>query len=467
MPDRDRAVDVEAADAALERKVSGSTSRSRSTAAGSPTSPGDPRHAAPARLRRLPPDRGRDRCRGRCPLCGERSERVRRPGHRLPARRRAVGEAAGAAPRRRPSTSQSADRGDTEIFEEVGEAGRGTDPAEVVIAVGPAFGDAIRETINGLDHGDVLAAVVDGVSRRGRTPRDQGATGRRRRVHRPRRRPLSGSGVALGLQSKGTAVIHRADLQPLDNLELFGMSPLYSLESYRAMGRNAAGYALGPAWSGADRPRQLRAGEGDRAHHPATCDRGPCCRARSCARRAGARTPRRRAVGSRPCDAFFCQLLRSSVPWCSSRAVGEATAEQRQQRIGDLGGRLGRRILQRRKLVDDDPDAAARASSLGRTSRQRGAGGDRPRRTTSPSRSTASARPILRTGAPRRRRAKDLTTKLQGRVARISARRARTTRTSRPRSRRRSSATRSPRASRISRRPRRSSRATTPSWARR
>ena len=56
---------------------------------------------------------------------------------------------------------------------------------------------------------------------------------------------LSGSGVAIGLQSKGTAVIQRADLQPLDNLELFGMSPLYSLESYRAMGRNAAGYALG------------------------------------------------------------------------------------------------------------------------------------------------------------------------------------------------------------------------------
>ena len=55
----------------------------------------------------------------------------------------------------------------------------------------------------------------------------------------------SGSGVAIGLQSKGTAVIHRADLQPLDNLELFGMSPLYTLDSYRAMGRNAAGYALG------------------------------------------------------------------------------------------------------------------------------------------------------------------------------------------------------------------------------
>jgi propanediol dehydratase medium subunit len=40
-------------------------------------------------------------------------------------------------------------------------------------------------------------------------------------------------------------VIHRADLQPLDNLELFGMSPLYTLDSYRAIGRSAAAYALG------------------------------------------------------------------------------------------------------------------------------------------------------------------------------------------------------------------------------
>ncbi len=123
---------------------------------------------------------------------------------------------------------------------------RGDDPKEVVIAVGPAFAAAIRETINGLDHGDVLAALVDGVAEGGAVPR----------IVRVRRTAdvafiahdgarLSGSGIALGIQSKGTAVIHRSDLQPLDNLELFGMSPLYSLESYRAMGRNAAGYALG------------------------------------------------------------------------------------------------------------------------------------------------------------------------------------------------------------------------------
>jgi propanediol dehydratase large subunit len=129
---------------------------------------------------------------------------------------------------------------------ERGEARAGADPAEVVVAVGPAFGEAIRRTIAGLDHGDVVRAICEGVREGGAVPR----LVRVRRVadvafigHDGAR--LSGSGVALGLQSKGTAVIHRADLEPLDNLELFGMSPLYTLESYRAMGRNAAGYALG------------------------------------------------------------------------------------------------------------------------------------------------------------------------------------------------------------------------------
>jgi propanediol dehydratase large subunit len=132
------------------------------------------------------------------------------------------------------------------VVEEIGPATAGEDPAEVIVAVGPAFAETIRETINGLDHDDVLRAVLDGVREGGGSPR----LVRVRRVadvafiaHDGAQ--LSGSGVALGLQSKGTAVIHRADLQPLDNLELFGMSPLYSEESYRAMGRNAAGYALG------------------------------------------------------------------------------------------------------------------------------------------------------------------------------------------------------------------------------
>ncbi|MDH5333201.1 MAG: propanediol/glycerol family dehydratase large subunit, partial [Thermoleophilia bacterium] len=142
--------------------------------------------------------------------------------------------------RRTPRDDQS------QGVQEVGVAGHGGDAGEVVVAVGPAFSAEIGETINGLPHTEVLRAVCDGISEAGGTPR----------LIRVRRSAdvafiahdgarLSGSGIALGLQSKGTAVIHRADLQPLDNLELFGMSPLYSLESYRAMGRNAAGYALG------------------------------------------------------------------------------------------------------------------------------------------------------------------------------------------------------------------------------
>jgi propanediol dehydratase large subunit len=135
---------------------------------------------------------------------------------------------------------------DEPLVIEQAEAAKGDDPTEVVVAVGPAFAGAIRRTINDLSHQDVLQAICNGI-------RDGGAVPRLVRVRRVADvafiahdgARLSGSRVALGLQSKGTAVIHRADLEPLDNLELFGMSPLYTLESYRAMGRNAAGYALG------------------------------------------------------------------------------------------------------------------------------------------------------------------------------------------------------------------------------
>ena len=122
----------------------------------------------------------------------------------------------------------------------------GNRPNDVVIALGPAFADGLQATIGGLTHRDVLHALVEGV-------RESGAEPRLVRVRRASDvafighdgAALSGSGVAIGVQSKGTTVIHRADLQPLDNLELFGMAPSLTLDSYRAIGRNAAGYALG------------------------------------------------------------------------------------------------------------------------------------------------------------------------------------------------------------------------------
>jgi propanediol dehydratase large subunit len=141
----------------------------------------------------------------------------------------------------------AADGGASQI-EELSVASLGDRPDEVVIAVGPAFAGALTETINGLRHGDVLAELTAGVREEGGQPR----------IVRIKRSSdvafighdgakLSGSGIAVGLQSKGTALIHRADLEPLDNLELFGMAPSLTLESYRQIGRNAAGYALGHA----------------------------------------------------------------------------------------------------------------------------------------------------------------------------------------------------------------------------
>jgi propanediol dehydratase large subunit len=143
---------------------------------------------------------------------------------------------------------ESPENGRPRVVDETHVATIGDRLDEVVIAVGPAFGDVLHETINGLLHADVLRAVVDGV-------RESGAEPRLVRIRRSSDvafighdgARLSGSGIAVGLQSKGTAVIHRADLQPLDNLELFGMSPLYTVESYRAIGHNAAAYALGLA----------------------------------------------------------------------------------------------------------------------------------------------------------------------------------------------------------------------------
>ncbi len=56
---------------------------------------------------------------------------------------------------------------------------------------------------------------------------------------------LAGSGIGIGLQAKGTALIHRRDLAPLMNLELFSVAPLVTRDMYRAMGINAGRHAKG------------------------------------------------------------------------------------------------------------------------------------------------------------------------------------------------------------------------------
>jgi len=131
-------------------------------------------------------------------------------------------------------------------LEEIGDAAASDNPREIVIAVGPAFGGALQATLLGLPHARVLEALIRGIEEEGLAARvvkirhtsDCGFIG-----HAGAR--LSGSGVAIGIQSKGTTVIHRRDLEPLDNLELFPQAPNLTLDSYRVIGRNAAKYAKG------------------------------------------------------------------------------------------------------------------------------------------------------------------------------------------------------------------------------
>jgi propanediol dehydratase large subunit len=128
---------------------------------------------------------------------------------------------------------------------ELGPAGA-RDEREVIVAVGPAFGTALTRTINGLEHEEVLAAILTGIA-------SQGLVGRVVKVYRTSDcaaigqigADLSGSGIAIGLQSRGTTVIHKRGLARLNNLELFPQSPSLTLETYRAIGANAARYALG------------------------------------------------------------------------------------------------------------------------------------------------------------------------------------------------------------------------------
>ncbi|KIV50994.1 hypothetical protein AM501_17525 [Aneurinibacillus migulanus] len=125
-------------------------------------------------------------------------------------------------------------------------AKKGYDLHEVVVAVGPAFGGGINKTIVHVDHASVLREVLAGIEEQGvkaRVIRSRSTADLAFMGHQAAR--LSGSGIGIGIQSRGTTVIHQRDLDPLSNLELFPQSPLITLETYRAIGRNAAMYALG------------------------------------------------------------------------------------------------------------------------------------------------------------------------------------------------------------------------------
>lgn len=129
---------------------------------------------------------------------------------------------------------------------EVGEAKVGTKADEVVIGLAPAFLKFQNKTIAGVSHSDVLREIIAGVE-------EEGLTARVVRIIRTSdvsfvsndAAKFSGSGIGIGVQSKGTTVIHQKDLLPLNNLELFSQAPLLTLEIFRLIGKNAAKYAKG------------------------------------------------------------------------------------------------------------------------------------------------------------------------------------------------------------------------------
>lgn len=117
---------------------------------------------------------------------------------------------------------------------------------EVVIAVAPAFAEAMTENLLGVSHKEILRQVVAGIE-------EEGLHARIIKVYRTadvsfvgaEADKLSGSGISIGIQSKGTTIIHQKDLEPLSNLELFPQAPTITLDTYRAIGKNAAKYAKG------------------------------------------------------------------------------------------------------------------------------------------------------------------------------------------------------------------------------
>ena len=125
-------------------------------------------------------------------------------------------------------------------------AKKGTDPKEVVIGVGAAFQREIKKTINGIPLEDVIKNVKAGIEEEGMIPRVVKILDTSDVCFMAlEAAKLSGSGIGVGIQSKGTTVIHQKDLYPLSNLELFPQAPLMDIDTYRKIGQNAAKYVKG------------------------------------------------------------------------------------------------------------------------------------------------------------------------------------------------------------------------------
>jgi propanediol dehydratase medium subunit len=132
----------------------------------------------------------------------------------------------------------------TFVDEKPAESGKRTD--EVLVGISPAFADFFSQTITGMSHADVVRQILAGIEEQevsARIVRIRHSSDLAVVAHTAAK--LSGSGIAIGLLSRGTTMIHQRDLPRLSSLELFPQSPLMTLETYRQVGSNAAQYAKG------------------------------------------------------------------------------------------------------------------------------------------------------------------------------------------------------------------------------
>jgi len=127
-----------------------------------------------------------------------------------------------------------------------GPAIAGRDPRDVVIGVSPAVGREIWQTLSGQLVVGVLGELLAGLE-------EEGCVGRLVRFSHTidlgriglAAAQMAGSGIGIGIQGKGTALIHRRDLAPLANLELYSTAPVVTADLYRLLGANAARHAKG------------------------------------------------------------------------------------------------------------------------------------------------------------------------------------------------------------------------------
>jgi propanediol dehydratase medium subunit len=127
-----------------------------------------------------------------------------------------------------------------------GPARRRPQAGEVVVVVSPSFGEEQKKTLSGASHRCVLDEIAAGLEEEGLAARfvkcfETADLGRMAAIASG----LSGSGISVAVQAKGTAVIHQKNLSPLFNLELFSQAPQLGRALYREIGKSAGRYAKG------------------------------------------------------------------------------------------------------------------------------------------------------------------------------------------------------------------------------